>query len=203
LILLGGCLDEICRLIKLIKNYVFLHQKIYNSMREHNKRWLMSMMKTSGSQRKDVINGRYADGRHTKQSDDRDDLPTHESIKATKKFYNGKINYGLLVRFLRGQVGNDWDVVYSEIISRIPTKLLDYKEMIFWFVADKVGMIDGRPWDKKAQQFIWTGEPYVPVTYDKMKTQPKIIEFYVDPATNKLVQIPQVSLKKRKRATGK
>ena len=59
-------------------------------------------------------------------------------------------NYGLLVRFLRGQVGNDWDEIYSEIVSRIPKKLLDYEEMVFWFVADKVEFVDGRPWNKKS-----------------------------------------------------
>ena len=64
-------------------------------------------------------------------------MPNLESIGSTRKLYNGKLNYGLLVRFLHGQIGNNWDKVYSEIIGRIPTKLLDYKEIIFWFVADK------------------------------------------------------------------
>jgi len=84
-------------------------------MREHKKRWLISMMKTSGSKRQRVINGRYADERHVQGNFDFENLPQHESIKSTQKFYNGKINYGLLVRFLRGQVGNDWNEVYSEI----------------------------------------------------------------------------------------
>lgn len=78
-------------------------------MREHNKRWLISVMKTSGSKRENVINGRYADERHLQDNFELEDLPQHESIKTTKKFHNGKINYGLLVRFLRGQVGNEWD----------------------------------------------------------------------------------------------
>lgn len=134
-------------------------------------------MKTSGSKRERVANGRYADERHLQDNFELEDLPQHESIKMTKKFYNGKINYGLLVRFLRGQVGNDWDEIYSEIISRIPTKLLDYKEMVFWFVADKVEYIDGRPWNKKSQQFIWTGEDYKPVHHSQIKTQPEFKEF--------------------------
>src|SRR5215831_11395497 len=134
-------------------------------MREHRKRWLISMMKTSGSKRRNILNGRYADDRHKKQSLSLEDLPHHESIKSTRKFYNGKINYGLLVRFLRNKVGEDWDEVYAEILGRIPTKLLDYREMIFWFVADKVEMIEGKPWNKKTQKFIWTGEMMGPVYF--------------------------------------
>jgi hypothetical protein len=105
-------------------------------------------------------------------------------------------DYGLLVRFLRGQVGNDWDHVYSEIISRIPSKLLVYKEMIFWFVAEKVEIKDGKPWDKKAQQYIWTGGELKDVHFTETKTQPKLIEFYVDPNTNKLVRIEQKAFKR-------
>jgi len=165
-------------------------------MHEHNKRWLISMMKTSGSRRRHVINGHYSDERHLQHNYDLEELPKHESIRSTKKFYKGKINYGLLVRFLRGNIGSDWDEVYSEIISRIPTKLLEYKEMIYWFVADKVQFIDGRPWNKKTQQFIWTGEEYFSVHYTKVRKQPEFREFYVDPNTNKLVHIPQRSFKR-------
>jgi len=153
-------------------------------------------MKTSGSKRQNVANGRYADDRHLQDNLEVEELPQHESIKTTKQFYNGKINYGLLVRFLRGQIGNDWDEIYSEIISRIPTKLLDYKEMIFWFVAEKVEFINGRPWNKKSQLFIWTGEDYKQVHYTQIKTQPEFKEFYVDPMTNKLVRIEQKSFKR-------
>ena len=153
-------------------------------------------MKTSGSKRVWVANGRYADDRHLQNNLDPDNLPERESIKTTQKFYNGKINYGLLVRFLRGQINNNWDDIYSEIISRIPTKLLDYKEMIFWFVADKVEFIDGRPWNKKTQQFIWTGEEIQPVHWPKIKTQPERREFYVHPDTNKLIRIEQKSFKR-------
>jgi hypothetical protein len=164
-------------------------------MRENNKRWLISIMKTSGSKRDHLQNGRYADQRHLQNTLDFEDLPSHESIKSTKRFYNGKINYGLLVRFLRGQVGNDWDEVYSEILSRIPTKLLDYKEMIFWFVADKVEFIDGKPWNKKTQRFIRTDEEYQTVHFTEVKAQPENTQFYVDPGTNKLIQIHRKAYK--------
>jgi hypothetical protein len=162
--------------------------------REHNKRWLISMMKTSGSRKRYAINGRYADERHLKHKYRIDELPQHERIKNTWK--HGKINYGPLVRFLRGQVGNNWDDVYSEIISRIPTRLFDFKYMIFVFVADKVEFIDGRPWNKKSQQFIWTGEEIKPVHYTQIKQGPQRIEFYVDPNTNTLVRIEQKAFKK-------
>lgn len=165
-------------------------------MREHRKRWLMSVMKTSGSKRERLANGCYADERHLQRAKDLDELPSHERIKTTGKFGNGKINYGLLVRFLRGQVGKDWDEVYSEILSRIPTKLLDYKDMIFWFVADKVEMIDGKPWNKKTQQFLWTGENFGPIHYTTVKQAPEMREFYVDPQTNKLVRIEQKARKR-------
>jgi len=153
-------------------------------------------MKTSGSKRRYLANGRYADERHNKSDLSLEDLPKHESIKSTTKFYNGKINYGLLVRFLRGQVGKDWNEVYVEILSRIPTKLLDYKEMIFWFVADKVELIDGKLWNKRTQHFIWTGEELTPVHHTKIKSQPEFKEFYVHPQTNKLIRIKQRSSKK-------
>jgi hypothetical protein len=156
----------------------------------------MSVMKTSGSKRKRVRNGRYADERHLQHTKDYDKLPSHESIKTTEKFGNGKINYGLLVRFLRNQVGKNWDDVYSEIIARIPAKLQDYKEMVFWFVADKVEIIEGRPWNKKTQQFIWTGESFGPIHYSEIKQAPEFKEFYVDPETNKLVRIEQKAFKR-------
>lgn len=167
-------------------------------MRNHNKRWLISMMKTSGSKRRHVANGRYADERHLQKTKDFEDLPAWESIKSTQKFYNGKISYGLLVRFLRGKVGEDWDQVHNEIIARIPTKLLDYREMIFWFVADKVEMIDGRPWNKRSQQFIWMGEAVAPVYWPNIKVGPQYIEFYVDPSSNKLVRIEDYGRRNKK-----
>jgi hypothetical protein len=156
----------------------------------------MSVMKTSGSKRDRVLNGRYAQERHLQKTKDFEDLPSHQSIKTTAKFGNGKVNYGLLVRFLRHQVGKDWDEVYSEILSRIPTKLLDYKDMIFWFVADKVEMIEGRPWNKKTQQFIWTGEDFGPTYFTEIKSSPEMREFYVHPETNKLVRIEQKAWKR-------
>ena len=159
------------------------------------------MLKTSGSTRERVINGRYADERHLQYHFDLDELPSHESIKATQKFYNGKISCGPLVRFLRSQVGKDWDHIYAEVVSRIPTKLQDYEEMVFWFVADKVEFIDGTLWNKKSQQFIWTGEENQSLHMTGLKKLLEFIEFYVHPDTNKLVRIGQQSFKRLMKKT--
>ena len=141
------------------------------------------MMKTSGSKRRYVVNGSFSDERNTKKYQDIENLPNHESIGSTWKLYNGKLNYGLLVRFLRGQVGNNWDEVYSEIISRIPTKLLDYKEVVFWFVADKIELLDGKPYNKKTCKFIWTPEQGdYNFSFDNS-------DFYVCPTTNNLLKV--------------
>lgn len=165
-------------------------------MREENKRWLMSMMKTSGSQRTHLRNGRFSEERHLAKQYNLEDLPQRESIKSTIKVSNGKINFGPLIRFLRNKNGCNWDEVYAEIVSRIPTKLLDYKEFVFWFVATKVEFIDGKPWNKETQRFIWTGEEIKSVHYTEIKSQPEFTEFYVHPETNNLVYIQQKSYKK-------
>ncbi|MGV0753963.1 hypothetical protein [Empedobacter brevis] len=160
-------------------------------MKEHNKRWLISMMKTSGSKRRYVVNGSFSDERNTKKYQDIENLPNHESIGSTWKLYNGKLNYGLLVRFLRGQVGNDWDEVYSEIISRIPTKLLGYKEIVFWFVADKIELLDEKPYNKKTNKFIWTPDQGdYNFSFDNS-------DFYVCPTTNKLLKVEDKPSRKK------
>jgi len=149
-------------------------------MREHNKRWLLSVMKTSGSKRKYVDNGRFADERNTKIYQDLENLPQHESIGSTRKFY-GKMNIGLLVRFLRGQVGNDWDEVYSEIIARIPTKLLPHKDIVYRLVADKIKLVDGKLYNAETNKFLITPEVEFSNSYD-------FHEFYVHPETNLLMR---------------
>ena len=169
-------------------------------MKTHSKRWLMSRMKTSGSKKRHVLNGRFADERHTKRARSFKDYPTVESVKATHRFYYGKINYGLLVRFLRTQVGANWDEVYSAIIRRIPTKLLDYKEMVFWFVAKSVEITPDGLWNKESQKIIWTDGSSESKYSADQRDKLEFIEFYVDPITNKLTQLPS---KPRNTATAK
>jgi hypothetical protein len=158
-------------------------------MREHNKRWLISKMKTSGSKRDHLGNGSFAEERNTKKYADIENLPSHESIKKTGEFYNGKINTGLLVRFLRGQIGNDWDTVHSEIIARIPARLLDYKEIALWYVSDKVELKEGKLWDLREQKFIYMGGERMHTSPHAKSLAEHTTEFYVDPETNKLMQI--------------
>jgi len=123
-------------------------------------------------------------------------LPIAESVKSSYKFYNGKINYGILVRFLRGQIGKDWNDVYSEIINRIPAKLLSYKEMIFWFVANDVEITVEGLWNRKSQKYIWTDGLFESKDISDRWHHLQFIEFYVDPETNSLMHIPQKSVPK-------
>lgn len=142
----------------------------------------MSVMKISGSKRNGIPNGRFADERNTKIYQDIENLPQHESIGSTRK-YSGKMNIGLLVRFLRGQVGNNWDDVYSEIIARIPTKLLPHKDIVYRLVADKIKLVDGKLFNTKTSKFILTPE------VDKFSINYDRHEFYVHPETNILIRI--------------
>ncbi len=152
-------------------------------MKEHNKRWLLSTMQTSGSRRRHLGNGSYAEDRNQKIKDELEDLPLRESYKKSEGKLKIKLNYSQLKRFLGSQVGNDWNLIYSEIVARIPTKLLVHKEVIFWFVADKVEMIEGKPFNKTSSKFIWTPEVGEKIFgYD-------YLNYYVHPETNKLVKV--------------
>ncbi len=151
-------------------------------------------MKTSGSKRRYVVNGSFSEERNRKKQGDIESHPHRESFKRSTRLYNGKINYGLLVRFLYTQVGMDWDSVYSEIISRIPTKLLPYKDMVFWFVADKAEIIEGRIWNKKTHKFIRTQSDWLYGSDSR--------RFYVCPQTNVLIKVPDVPKRRPEKTTG-
>lgn len=94
------------------------------------------------------------------------------------KFYNGKINTSLLKRFLETKVGQDWNEVYEEVQQRIPTKLREYHQVVFWYVADKIEIIDSKVFDLREQMFINFEKLYVPETVHK--------EFIVNPLNNRL-----------------
>jgi hypothetical protein len=124
-----------------------------NNLR-HNKRWLISRLKTSGSERRYVFSQTYAEDRHKSKTQELDELPKFEGIGQSTKFYNGKINTSLLKRFLETKIGFDWNQVYEEIQQRIPTKLQEYHQVIFWYVADKIEIIDSKVFDLRDQKFI-------------------------------------------------
>ena len=111
-------------------------------------------------------------------------MPKYEGMGRSFKFFNGKINYGLLVRFLRGKVGEDWQQVHAEILERIPTDLLEYKDCIQWFVADLVEKKQDGLWDKRAQKYLKLAadEPSHWTAYE-------VKEFYVDPDSSLLVRV--------------
>ncbi len=150
----------------------------------HQKRWRISRLKTSGSKRKYVIDGDYADTRHSKRNRQLDGVSMREGMGRSARFYNGKINYGLMRRFLRGQVGRDWVQVEKEISKRIPRDLPEYQECVRWFVADRVAHTEQGLWDRRSQRFLYLDRAQ---KYSYVRSVFK--EFYVDPVTNRLVEV--------------
>lgn len=155
-----------------------------NKGKSHNKKWLISRLKTSGSKRKHVVDGDYADTRNSKKNQSWEDLPSHEGMGKSFKFFNSKVNYGLLVRFLRGKAGSDWNEVSQEIEDRIPTDLSEYKECVHWFVSDLIEKHEDGLWDKREQKYLKL-DPNEPFDWNLNTCK----EFYVDPETNQLVRI--------------
>jgi len=49
----------------------------------------------------------------------------------TKKNHRHGLNYSPLYKFLRSQVGQDWDSVYSEAVSRLPPNDDSSRDRIF------------------------------------------------------------------------
>ena len=92
-------------------------------------KWLLR--KTSGSRSKHKETGDYSTRRNADFSEDFDDLPMRESIKGknTKRTY---LDTGLVYRWLQTKINEDFDVVYSEFLTRIQPKYLDeYRNCIF------------------------------------------------------------------------
>lgn len=164
-------------------------------MQQNSKRWLMSVMKTSGSKRRYINNHNYADERTQWKQENLDELPVKERIKSVSKFYNGKINYDLLLRFLQTQVGLNWDEVQSRIIGRIPTKLAHCREMIFWFVAADVEVVDAGLWSRREQAFVWTDGLFEAKEAAATWQIFVFFRFYVHPITNYLLRLPRKSIK--------
>lgn len=156
-----------------------------NKSKNHGKKWLISRLKTSGSKKRYVVSGDYADERNTKARKDWDNLPQKEAMGKSFKFFNSKVNYGLLIRFLKGNVGGHWPDIYDEIMERIPTNLSEYKDCVNWFVAHQVERKEEGLWDKMDQKWIMLTkvEEKFPFDYYNYK------EFYVDPDTQTLCHV--------------
>lgn len=156
-----------------------------NKGKNHSKKWLISRLKTSGSKKRWAYSEDYADERNSKRRKDWENLPSIEGIGRAFQFYNGRINYGLLVRFLRGKVGGHWPDIYEEIMERIPTNLSQYKDCVDLFVAQEVVHTEDGLWDKGSQKLVLVPEedmkfPFMAYNHKK---------FYVDPDTQRLCQV--------------
>ncbi len=143
--------------------------------KRHTKKWLVSRMKSSGSKRRYLVVADYAEQRNKKKGMDPDEWPKFERMSPLVQL-DDKINYGPLKRFIRKSVGKNWEAVHAEILERIPTALYDYKNAIYWFVADLTTVVHGRVWDLRAQKFLFndTNELVFSRTH-------ALKEFYVDP----------------------
>lgn len=169
-----------------------------NKGKRHNKRWLISRLKTSGSKRRYINDGDYSDTRNSKKNKNWDELPMFEGMGESFKFFNRKINYGLLIRFLRGKNGANWNEVQREVSERIPSNLSEYKDCLKWFVADLIEKReDGRLWDKREQKYVLLNPNE---SYDWKVHTTK--EFYVDPDLNVLVRIEDFPSKKKTKGMG-
>lgn len=163
-----------------------------NKGKRHNKRWLISRLKTSGSKRKYVIDGDYSENRNSKKNKNWDDLPNFEGMGQSFKFFNNKVNYGLLIRFLRGKNGTNWNVVQKEVSERIPSNLNEYKDCLKWFVADLIEKRENELWDKREQKYLRLN-PNEPYDFNIHTSK----EFYVDPDSNLLVKIADFPSKRK------
>jgi len=150
-------------------------------MKEQSKKWLLSLLKTSGSKRRQIEKGNFSEERNTKKYEDTENLPIRESFSNTLKYKGYKLNYSLLIRFLNANVNKDWDNVYSEYIDRIPKKLDEYRNIIFYYVADKIEIVENQLYNTKTNKFIWMSE-----NDDLNSSKFEIVYFYVCPKTNKL-----------------
>lgn len=159
--------------------------------RKGSRKWLASVMKSSGSKRRYVFDqGDYKDERWGTHTQERkgvrfEDLPVFQPMKKSREFWCGKINAGPLKQFLRNKVGENWDDIYSEITERLPSKIVDRKaEIVSWFVCPKV-MIDDKGIIDISRDT--TGWNYIMKFDGSIKFSP--YSFYIHPETNILTSI--------------
>ncbi|WP_299114388.1 hypothetical protein [uncultured Winogradskyella sp.] len=140
-------------------------------------KWLIR--KASGSRSKYKSNGDYSDNRNSGGSLEFDNLPQRESMR-NKNNHKTYLDTTLVKRWLNSKIGQDFDTIYSEFLTRIQPKYLDeYRECIYWYVtkAEDVEIKkNGEIWGK------WYGQ-FVKLPYSRQ------MSFYVHPITNKLVKL--------------
>lgn len=112
-------------------------------------KWLIR--KTSGSLSKHKSKGDYADHRHGRKEVDFEQLPQHESMRH-KGAHHTYLDTSLVKRWLHSKVGEPFDQVYSEFLTRVQPKYLDeYKDSIYWYVAPQAHVEvkpNGEVWGK-------------------------------------------------------
>jgi len=142
-------------------------------------KWLLR--KASGSRAQYKSQGDYAAFRHAKKDVDFEHLPQKESMR-NKHPHHTYLDTTLVKRWLYSKVGQDFDEVYAEFLTRIQPKYLEeYRSCIYWYVAPKEQVdirANGEIWGK------WEGRP-VKLPYSRQMT------FYVNPHTNVLLKLPK------------
>lgn len=135
---------------------------------KHNK-WLLR--KVSGSRGKDAQKPDFADTRHEKSTDG-EILPFRKSMRKSGWTH---LDTSLVKRWLHGQVGRNFDVVYSDFLKRIQPKYLEsYKECIFYYVT-------------KAHELLYDEQGLVIEPFSNL--------FYIDKDSNLLQKHSELALK--------
>lgn len=99
-------------------------------MKRKQQKWLLR--KISGSRAKYVHKPDFADTRHQKNTEG-ETLPFRKSMRKRGATH---LDTTLVKRWLYGQVGRNFDLVYSDFLKRIQPKYLEsYKDCIFYYVT--------------------------------------------------------------------
>ena len=134
-------------------------------------KWLLR--KTSGSRSRYKSDGDYSDNRHARKSIDLESSPQSESMRG-KNHHNTYLDTTLVKRWLYSKVGEDFDIVYSEFLTRIQPKYLDeYRHCIYWYVEKKENV------EVKENGEVWSN-------WHGKSVKLLCSSFYVDPETNEL-----------------
>lgn len=108
-------------------------------------------------------------------------------IKPRRKTKYLSDHLGPLRRFLRSQVGQPWDTVYSELCQRLDSNTMAGQHVLshLWdYVERYVELVDGVPYRKSRWRYIW------PLDYDYRD------KFYVHPETGLLCAVAKARRKR-------